>query len=69
VLYSFSIPAFFDTGFRYYFTITYDASKKLAFWLRMAQTIYKGKLLVGSGLDEIQGNKRTEVKIQATYNF
>jgi hypothetical protein len=35
----------------------------------MAQTIYKGKLLVGSGLDEIQGNKRTEVKVQATYNF
>lgn len=69
VLYSFSIPSFFDKGLRYYFIINYDLTKKLSLWLRMAQTIYRDKTVIGSGLDEINGNKRTEIKLQATYNF
>lgn len=69
VLYSYSIPAFSDKGFRYYLTLNYDLSKKLSFWLRWAQTIYKNKVTVGSGLDEIQGNRRSEAKIQARWLF
>ena len=65
VLYSYSIPAFSDKGFRYYLTLNYDLTKKLSFWLRCAQTIYKNRNTVGSGLDEIQGSRRTEVKLQA----
>ncbi len=53
VLYGYSIPAFFDKGFRYYITLNYDLSKKLALWLRIAQTAYQNKASVGSGLDEI----------------
>ncbi len=69
VLYSYSIPAFSDKGFRYYLTANYDLSKKVSFWLRWAQTIYKNRNTVGSGLDEIQGNKRTELKLQARWIF
>jgi len=69
VLYSYSIPAFSDKGFRYYLTLNYDLSKKVSFWLRWAQTIYKNRATVGSGLDEIQGNRRSEVKIQARWLF
>ena len=69
VLYSFSIPVFYDKGYRYYVNLNYDFSKKLSFWFRWAQTIYKDKTTVGSGLDEIQGNKRTEVKLQLQYSF
>ena len=69
VLYSYSIPAFFDKGFRYYLTLNYDLSKKLSFWLRWAQTIYQGKNSIGSGLDEINGNKRTELKLQTRWIF
>lgn len=69
VLYSYSIPAFFDKGFRYYLTLNYDASKKFSFWLRWAQTIYRDKQSVGSGLDEINGNKRSELKLQARWIF
>jgi len=67
VLYSYSIPAFSDKGFRYYLTMNYDLSKKVSFWLRWAQTIYKNRNTVGSGLDEIQGNRRTELKLQARW--
>jgi len=69
VLYSYSIPAFSDKGFRYYLTLNYDLSKKISFWLRWAQTIYRGKNTVGSGLDEINGNRRTELKLQARVIF
>ncbi|MES2429633.1 MAG: helix-hairpin-helix domain-containing protein [Bacteroidota bacterium] len=69
VLYSFSIPVFYDKGTRYYVNVNYDFSKKLSVWLRWAQTIYKDKTTVGSGLDEILGNKKTEVKLQLQYLF
>lgn len=69
VLYSFSIPVFYDKGYRYYLNLNYDLTRKLTVWLRLAQTIYDGKTKVGTGLDEINGNKRTEVKVQAMYFF
>jgi Helix-hairpin-helix motif len=69
VLYSYSIPVFFDKGYRYYLTLNYDMTKKLSLWLRWAQTIYQDKSIIGSGLDEIKGNAKSEVKLQARYLF
>jgi hypothetical protein len=69
VLYSFSIPVFYDKGFRYYINFNYDLSKKLTLWARWAQTIYKDKNTIGSSLDEIQGNTRSDFKFQAVYRF
>ena len=69
VLYSFSIPAFFDKGWRYYLNLNYSFSKKIQGWFRISQTLYKDKNLIGSGLDEITGKHRTEAKVQLLYNF
>lgn len=69
VLYSFSIPAFYGKGFRYYLNLNYDVSKKITTWFRLAQTVYSNQTIIGSGLDEIQGNKKTEVKFQVLYNL
>jgi Helix-hairpin-helix motif len=69
VLYSYSIPVFYDKGIRYYCNINYDVSRKLSIWARVAQTIFNGKTLIGSGLDEIKGNRRTEIKLQMLYKF
>jgi DNA uptake protein ComE-like DNA-binding protein len=69
VLYSFSIPVFYNTGYRYYVNLNYEFNKRLAFWIRWAQTVYRGKSLIGSGLDEIQGNKKSELRVQAMYKF
>lgn len=43
VLYSFSIPALFNTGYRYYVQLRYDAPKK---WLGGVGTHYKGVIWV-----------------------
>ncbi len=69
VLYSFSIPVFYDKGYRYYINANYDVSKKLTFWVKWAQYVYSDRSLVGSGLDEIKGNTKTEIKLQAMYKF
>jgi helix-hairpin-helix protein len=69
VLYSYSIPVFYGKGIRYYFNLKYDVNKRLAVWFRWAQTIYKDQNSIGTGLDEIQGNKRTELKLQGIYQF
>jgi len=69
VLYSFSIPVFYDKGYRYYINANYDLNKKLSFWLKWSQTVYNNKNLIGSGLDEIRGNIRSEIKLQAIYKF
>lgn len=69
VLYGFSIPPFSYKGYRYYLNINYDVSKKLGLWLRWGQVIYKERHTVGSGLDEIFGNQRSEIKVQVLWNF
>jgi hypothetical protein len=69
VLYSYSIPSFSDKGFRYYLTLNYELTQKISIWLRWAQTIYKNSDTVGSGSDEIQGNKRSEAKLQVRWLF
>ncbi len=69
VLYSYSIPQFNGKGFRYYLNVNYDFGKKMTVWLRWAQTIYTDKTSISSSLDEIEGNKKSEVKFQAIYSF
>ena len=69
VLYSFSIPVFYEKGYRYYLNVNYDLTKKLTAWARIAQTINPDRSIIGSGLDEIKGNRKTEVKLQVMYRF
>ena len=69
VLYSFSIPLFYNKGYRYYANVNYDISKKISVWVRYAQSIYINRNPIGSGLDEIQGNRKTDVRLQVRYLF
>lgn len=69
LLYSYSIPVFYDKGYRYYLNLTYDPTKNFSIWLRIAQSIFPGKAKIGSGLDEISGNTKSELKMQAILTF
>lgn len=69
VLYSFSIPVFYEKGYRYYLNINYDVSRKLTLYFRIAQTYYPDKNVIGSGLDEILSHHKTEMKIQLQKYF
>ncbi|HBG71833.1 MAG: hypothetical protein A2W93_12795 [Bacteroidetes bacterium GWF2_43_63] len=69
VLYGYSIPGFYSKGSRMYLTVRWSATKHLDFWARIAQTTYVNKDVVGSGLEEIQGPSKTELKLQMRITF
>lgn len=69
VLYAFSIPAYNGRGTRFYITTKYHIQRGIDLWLRYAQTYYTDRTSIGSGKDEIFGNKRSEVKAQLRITF
>jgi len=69
VLFYYSIPAFYDHGFRYYLNINYDLNSTISFWLKWSQTLYNDAESIGSGLDEIPGSKKSEIRIMARMIF
>jgi Helix-hairpin-helix motif len=64
VLYAFSIPALSGRGSRAYTVLRYSINRHLDLWLRAARTLYRGQTTVGSGLEEIQGPRRTDLRVQ-----
>jgi len=69
VLYSFAFGMYNGKGFRTYLNMKYNIIKKLNVWFRYGLFIYKDVETVGTYLDEIKGNKKSEVKIQVRYQF
>jgi Helix-hairpin-helix motif len=69
VLFSFSVPAYYGRGMRYYFNASYDINRRMTVWLRFAQTYYADRNLISSGLAEIQGAVRSDFRVQIRYDF
>ena len=69
LLYNFSIPALSGKGIRTYLNGKFSLTHKFDIWLKLARTQYFEQLSVGSGLDEIEGDRKTELKIQFRYRF
>ena len=69
LIYTFSIPAYYYRGGRYYAMIRYKFSRNLEFWLRLSRFNYSNREVVGSGLNEIQGNQRSDLKMLLRLRF
>lgn len=69
VLYSFTITPYYYKGVRAYINIFYEPIKNATFELRCAHTYLSNRDIIGSGLDEIEGNQRTDFKMQFQYQF
>ncbi len=69
VLHAFSIPFYSGQGIRNYVLLRYKASGDLDLWLRYARTRYRNRDNIGSGLEEILGDAKTDVKFQVRYRF
>jgi len=69
VLYSFAFGMYSGKGFRTYLNLKYNLAKKLNIWARYATYYYQQVASVGTYLDEIDGNKKSEIKIQLRYQF
>ncbi len=69
VLYSFSIPAYYDKGVKYFLLIKYTPTSNINLWLKLSQTKFTNKREIGSGYDKIQGNVSTDLKLQLQVKF
>lgn len=69
VLYSFSIPAYSGRGYRNYYLLQLKPVRNIDIWLRYAITTFLEKDEVGSGLQEIDGSKVSDLKVQVRYKF
>lgn len=69
VLYAFSFPFYSHKGHRAYIVARYRFSRFIDLQARLAQTLYTNRDEIGSGLDRIQGNARTEIKVQLRARF
>ena len=69
VLYAFAIPAYSGSGVRTYLLLRYRASRHLSLWTKVARTSFYDRDEVGTGLETIAGNHRTDVKFQVVVKW
>lgn len=69
VQYGASSLAYQGRGFRTYCNLTYQLSKQFKLWLRYATTWLPGSTKTGTGMEEINGPLKSEMRVQLRYNF
>ncbi len=69
VLYFFNIPAYFNRGQRVYGMIKWRITKGVDFWLRYSRWTYLDRTSIGSGLETIDGNRRSDIRAQLRLRF
>lgn len=69
VLYSYSVPAYQNKGIRFYFNTRCRINRSADVWLKYAMSYYTDLESIGSGLEKIEGNKKSDIKLQLRYQF
>ncbi|MDB5234879.1 MAG: hypothetical protein JWR44_1872 [Hymenobacter sp.] len=69
VLLAVSLPALYGQGTRIYGLAEIRINRAMTLWLRYAETRYRHQATVGTGLEEIQGALRGDVKAQLRVKF
>ena len=69
VLYAFSVPSFYGEGLRLVFNARYNFRKNLRLYFRFAQTRYFSRDAIGSGLETINGNRKSDVSCLLNWGF
>ncbi|MBF9252031.1 hypothetical protein I2I11_01865 [Pontibacter sp. 172403-2] len=69
VLGAFSIPAFSGTGTRVYALLQVSPLRDLDVWVKYGLTHYRHQDTIGSGLDLIEGSRRSDATVQMRYQF
>lgn len=69
LLFTFSVPAYYDKGFRTYLNLKYQVAQHLELWCKVANTHWTNKETISSGYNEIDGSDKTELKIQLRLKF
>ncbi len=69
VLYAFSLPAYSGRGLRNYAMVHFKPFRNFDCWIRYARSMYTDRDFIGSGADRIEGNIRSDIKLQTRWIF
>ncbi len=70
ILYAFSVPGYFYRGFRMYLVGKYEINRHLTVWAKYSQYTFTDRDVISEGsLNEIDGNTKSEIKLQLRYKF
>ena len=69
VLYSFSVPAMYGKGMRFYLLGKVKLFNALTLYARIGRTIYSDRDVIGSGLTQIEKNHKTDLKVEAVWKL
>lgn len=64
LLYVLSNTMLFDRGQRVYILFHYRLAQRIDIWFKAATTVYENRNVIGSGLNQIAGNRRSDIGIQ-----
>jgi hypothetical protein len=65
----FSIPPYYGRGVRWYGMIRATPLRRVDLWVRYGAWIYQDQSSISSGLQEIPGNVRSDIKVQMRWRF
>lgn len=69
VLNSFSVPAYFGEGTRFYLYLRYNGLRNLSIEGRYANTFRNTDEGIGSGNELIEGRNRSDIRVQLKWDF
>lgn len=69
LLYSFSVPAYYGRGMRFYLMADYQLNRWADVQCRISQFHYTDRNTVGSGTSEINGPNKTDLRVQLRLRF
>lgn len=64
VLYQYAVPLYQNSGIRYYAVTHVRITNRLDLWLKYSQTRYSNVKEIGSGLEKIDGNTVSDLRVQ-----
>lgn len=66
---SFSVPSFYGKGQRSYVMIRFSPVRYIEWWVRYGVTVYENRFSIGSGPDEIKGNRKSRLEMAVRLRF
>ncbi|MDR2388278.1 MAG: helix-hairpin-helix domain-containing protein [Tannerellaceae bacterium] len=69
ILYAFTMPQFYGKGLRLSATFRWDTAKRLSFFVKFSSTYYTDRNVIGTDLEEIEGNTKTDISGLLRWNF
>jgi hypothetical protein len=69
VLFAFAVPVLSGVGSRSFLLYQQDLTRKVDLWIKASHTLYRHQTTIGTGLEEIAGPERTELRCQLRFRL